>query len=294
MATELQEVVGFFVQMKHDLRLWPIGPDDESRDCQVVLTRASMEMGHMPMIQHQAYDVIMKQAIEIAHVSVILGKMSVLEDISLTVKTGKVTGLLGPSGAGKTTLMRVIVGLQQPRSGTSQVLGLKSGATGLRSKVGYVTQAPSVYLDLSVRENLRYFGVLVGAGPKRIDEVLAQVHLLQQAGQLAAQLSGGQLARVSLAVALLGDPKLLILDEPTVGLDPVLRKELWEQFHDLARGGVTLLVSSHVMDEASRCDDLVLLRDGRVLANGTPAELMGATKTHDIEGAFLSLVGGQS
>jgi len=223
-----------------------------------------------------------------------LDSEKVLRDISVELPEGRVTGLLGPSGAGKTTLMRVIVGLQQPKTGSVQIFGLPAGSKKLRPQIGYVTQTPSVYADLTVVENLRYFGAMIGVGPNRVKEVVELVELIGHEGQLAGRLSGGQRARVSLAVALLGSPRLLILDEPTVGLDPVLRQELWEQFHALARGGTTLLISSHVMDEARRCDNLVLVREGQVLAVGTPSALMADTDTHDIESAFLRLVGGKS
>jgi ABC-2 type transport system ATP-binding protein len=232
----------------------------------------------------------MKTVIALDKVTVNLAHAKVLDEISLALPEGQVIGLLGPSGAGKTTLMRAIMGLQRVAHGKVTVLGLAAGTAKLRPKVGYVTQAPSVYGDLTVQENLRYFGAMVNAGSGRVDEVMAMVHLEDHSDQLAGRLSGGQLARVSLAVALLGSPRVLILDEPTVGLDPVLRLELWDEFHALAKTGVTLLVSSHVMDEAKRCDSLVLMREGKLLASGTPAELMNRTDTHDIEMAFLKLV----
>ena len=217
------------------------------------------------------------------------GGRLVLPGISLEVATGRVTGLLGPSGSGKTTLMRALVGVQIVESGEVTVLGRPAGARELRHIVGYVTQAPSVYGDLTVRENLHYFARILGAPTGRIDEALATVGLVERAGQLVGTLSGGERSRVSLATALLGQPELLVLDEPTVGLDPVLRRDLWEMFHGLAAAGTTLLVSSHVMDEAERCHDLVLLRDGRVLATGTPNDLRQATRRQDLEEAFLAL-----
>jgi len=214
----------------------------------------------------------------------------VIPDLDLEVAPGTVTGLLGPSGSGKTTLMRAIVGVQVVESGSVTVLGQQAGAEVLRHQVGYVTQAASVYGDLTVRENVRYFAAVLGAPASDVDRVISEVDLGAVAGKLADQLSGGQRSRVSLATALLGAPRLLVLDEPTVGLDPVLRRDLWAMFHRLADSGVTLLVSSHVMDEAERCDSLVLMRDGRVIAAETPAELLARTGAVDVEDAFLRLV----
>jgi ABC-2 type transport system ATP-binding protein len=229
-------------------------------------------------------------AISVDHLSIVRGGKTILPDVSIDVPAGQVVGLLGPSGAGKTTLMQSIVGLLRPTSGHVTVLDQPAGSPKLRSKIGYVTQAPSVYQDLTVRENLRYFGTMVGASSARVSEVTEDVRLGDNTNQLVSTLSGGQRARVSLAVALLGKPTVLILDEPTVGLDPVLRRELWQQFHHLARAGLTLLISSHVMDEASRCDRLLLMREGDVLASASPNELMKVTHTKDIESAFLALV----
>jgi ABC-2 type transport system ATP-binding protein len=217
------------------------------------------------------------------------GRKVVLDGLSLQIEAGRVTGLLGPSGSGKTTLIRAIVGVQIVESGTVSVLGEPAGSASLRPRVGYVTQAPSVYGDLTVRENLRYFARVLDAPARRVDEALASVDLESAAGQLTSTLSGGQRARVSLATALLNEPPVLVLDEPTVGLDPVLRRDLWDAFHRLAGAGTTLLVSSHVMDEASRCHDLLLLRDGRLLAAVTPDELREETGEHDLEAAFLRL-----
>ncbi len=200
------------------------------------------------------------------------------------------TGLLGPSGCGKTTLMRSIVGVQIVAAGTVTVLGLPAGSPALRRRVGYVTQAPSVYGDLTVRANLRYFATVLGAPRTDIDRVLTEVDLGERAGRLVSRLSGGERARVSLAVALLGAPEVLVLDEPTVGLDPVLREDLWAMFHRLADGGVTLLVSSHVMDEAARCERLLLMRDGRFVADATPDELRHQLGTDDLGEAFLRLI----
>jgi ABC-2 type transport system ATP-binding protein len=221
---------------------------------------------------------------------VIRGSREVLPGISLSVPRGQVVGLLGPSGGGKTTLLRAIVGVQILAGGTVTVLGEPAGSPGLRARVGYVTQEPSVYADLTVSANLKYFAALVGAPRDAVDRVMQQVDLASSADSRVDQLSGGQRSRVSLGAALVGSPEILILDEPTVGLDPVLRRDLWEMFHGLATEGTTLLVSSHVMDEATRCDRLLLLRDGHLLADDTPAGLLARTGAPDAEHAFLALI----
>ena len=218
----------------------------------------------------------------------------VLPGIDLTIARGRVTGLLGPSGSGKTTLMRCIVGVQIVDSGTVAVLGEPAGSPSLRRRVGYVTQAPSVYDDLTVRENLRYFVDVLGAPRSGVDDAIRTVDLSAHEDQVVRTLSGGERSRVSLATALLGSPELLVLDEPTVGLDPVLRRDLWATFHRLADDGITLLVSSHVMDEAKRCEDLVLMREGRIVATETPDELRARTGKLDLEDAFLALAEAES
>jgi ABC-2 type transport system ATP-binding protein len=214
----------------------------------------------------------------------------VLPDLSARVDAGRVTGLLGPSGSGKSTLLRAIVGVQKIESGSVRVLGEEAGSPRLRSRVAYRPQAPSVYSDLTVLENLHYFGRILGAGPPEIDRVVATVGLERHVRHVVHRLSGGEQARVSLAAALVGAPELLVLDEPTVGLDPLLRRELWSTFHELASSGATLLVSSHVMDEADRCDELLLLREGRIVASGTPAALRARTGASDLSEAFLRLI----
>jgi ABC-2 type transport system ATP-binding protein len=230
-----------------------------------------------------------QSAIEIKHLRVRRGQKLVIPDLSLDVRRGLVTGLLGPSGSGKTTLMRSIVGVQIVEDGQVNVLGRPAGTPDLRRSVGYVTQAPSVYGDLTVRENLQYFARVLDVQADRIDEVIELVSLQEQADQIVETESGGERSRVSLATALLGDPELLVLDEPTVGLDPVLRRSLWETFHELAAQGTTLLVSTHVMDEAERSDELVLMREGQVIAAKSPAGLLEETNTDDLEEAFLVL-----
>jgi ABC-2 type transport system ATP-binding protein len=222
--------------------------------------------------------------------SVKKGKNTILSELSFTVQPGSITGLIGPSGSGKTTLMRTIVGVQALNSGELTVLGEKAGSRKLRRKIGYVTQSPAVYGDLTVLQNLQYFAKLVRASHKDVDAVITQVQLVEQRDQLVESLSGGQKARVSLAIALLGDPDLFVLDEPTVGLDPVLRNELWDMFKELAKAGKTLLVSSHVMDEAERCKHLLLLRDGKLLWNDTRQELLMYTKKDTVGDAFVATI----
>ena len=227
---------------------------------------------------------------QVSDLVVTRGRVEVLHGLTFTIHAGCVTGLLGPSGCGKTTLMRALVGVQRGVRGTVEVLGRPAGRAELRRRVGYVTQAPAVYGDLTVQENLDYFAALLGVGSRRCEQVLGEVGLADRTGQLVQTLSGGQRARVSLATALLGEPELLVLDEPTVGLDPVLRRDLWALFGALAAAGTTLLVSSHVMDEARRCERLLLLRDGDLVADDTPSGLLARTGAHDVEGAFLALV----
>ncbi len=217
------------------------------------------------------------------------GRRDVLHDLTLEVPIGQVVGLLGPSGSGKTTLLRSIAGAQRIAGGTVTVLGEPAGTPSLRRRIGYATQSGSVYDDLTVAQNLRYFAKVLHAPAGDVERVLAEVDLQEFDDRLVANLSGGQRSRVSLAVALLGRPELLVLDEPTVGLDPVLRHDLWDLFRRMADRGVTLLVSSHVMDEARRCDRILLLREGRLLVDDTPAGLLARTGTNDHEDAFLAL-----
>ncbi|WP_405778240.1 ABC transporter ATP-binding protein [Streptomyces sp. NBC_00859] len=229
-------------------------------------------------------------AVQARGLTVTRGSRTVLRDLDFTVPRGRITGLLGPSGCGKSTLMRAVVGTQAKVTGALTVLDHPAGAAPLRHRVGYVTQAPSVYDDLTVRQNLDYFASVLGAPSADVTRTLEQVDLTEHATALAGNLSGGQRSRVSLAVALLGTPELLVLDEPTVGLDPVLRRDLWTLFHTLADAGTTLLVSSHVMDEAERCHRLLLMREGEILAEGTPDELRARNESPTVEAAFLHLV----
>lgn len=228
-------------------------------------------------------------AIDVRDLLVRRGGKLILPGVSLQVPRRRVTGLLGPSGSGKTTLMRAIVGVQIIDGGQVTVLGDDAGTRGLRRRVAYVTQEPSVYADLTVAENLRYFARILRAPRTRIDDVIRLVGLGDQTRQVAGTLSGGELSRASLAVALLGEPELLVLDEPTVDVDPILRRELWNTFYSLADAGASVLVSSHVMDEAARCHELVLMRAGEIIATGSPAELLARTHTNELEDAFVAL-----
>ncbi|MEV4684718.1 ABC transporter ATP-binding protein [Streptomyces kurssanovii] len=239
-------------------------------------------------------DVSGPPAISVYGLHVMRGKHALLQEISFTVPQGVIVGLLGPSGCGKTTLLRSVVGIQPATCGHVQVLGHPAGAPGLSRRVGYVTQAPSVYPDLTVLENLRYFSAALGMrGWRRenaVVRVVKEVDLAEYADKPVARLSGGQYSRVSLAVALLGTPDLLVMDEPTVGLDPLVRRELWSVFKRLAEEGTTLLVSSHVMDEADRCDRLLLMRGGRLIASAGREDLLLHTGCDSVEEAFMHLV----
>src|SRR5690606_12759236 len=232
----------------------------------------------------------MEATVEITDLVVERGGREVLHGVTTQISGGLVTGLLGPSGSGKTTLMRAIVGVQKVKSGRVTVLGQPAGSPALRHTIGDYTQAPSVYPDLTVRENVRYSASLYGLGADAAEQTIREVGLADQAGQLVMTLSGGQHSRASLACALVSQPEVLVLDEPTVGQDPLLRDELWHRFRDLAGAGTTLLVSSHVMDEANRCDRLLLIRDGSIFADDTPDAVKTAAGTDDLDQAFLRLV----
>jgi ABC-2 type transport system ATP-binding protein len=229
-------------------------------------------------------------AVRVSQLRVVRGRREVLRDLSLVVAQGEVTGLIGPSGCGKTTLIRAIVGTQIVAGGEVLVLDRSAGTAQLRHEVAYMTQTPSVYRDLTVSENLHYFATILGAPAHDVERVIAEVDLADNSPRVVGTLSGGEQSRVSLAAALLGSPRLLLLDEPTVGLDPVLRAQLWDLFGRLADSGVTLLVSSHVMDEAARCHRVLLMRDGALLASGPPRELLARTGQPNLESAFLFLI----
>ena len=232
----------------------------------------------------------MKSAISITDLTVIRGRTKILSEFNLEVESGAILGLLGPSGSGKTTIMRSVAGLQQLTSGSIRVLGSSAGDKSLRTRIGYSTQDASIYRDLTCSENVDYFAALQGHRGSSTDEILELVDLGKNRKQLAATLSGGERARLALATALVGAPEILILDEPTVGLDPLLRRDLWSLFHRFTDEGKTLLVSSHMMEEADHCDELVLLRNGAILASGTPRELRDQTGVENMDTVFISLV----
>jgi ABC-2 type transport system ATP-binding protein len=238
----------------------------------------------------------MSVAVTVDHLTIVLGKkFEALRDVSLELPVGKITGFIGPSGAGKTTLIRAIVGRQKLNKGTITIFGQPAGSATLRPQLRYMTQEVAAYSDLTVNQNLRYFAQMLGyAGQeakRAAGQALERVSLIDKAGVMVGSLSGGQKQRVSLAISLIGNPKLLVLDEPTVGLDPVLREELWGLFRQLSSSGVTVIVSSHVMDEAERCDDLVLIRDGEIVAHDSPSDLRRRTGTQTVEQSFLKLAG---
>ena len=232
----------------------------------------------------------MQDAVIVADkLKVTLSGIDALSGVSLSITPGKITGLIGPSGSGKTTFIRTVVGAQAITSGSLTVLGEPAASKNIRPRIAYMPQTPAVYLDLTTRQNLDYFAVILGVGRPEIDRVLSQVDLIKQANQIVSTLSGGQMARVSLAITLLSNADLLVLDEPTVGLDPVLREHLWDLFRELASSGRSLVISSHVMDEAEKCADILLLRDGKVLSHGPKQDLLKKTKKSTVEAAFLLL-----
>jgi ABC-2 type transport system ATP-binding protein len=233
----------------------------------------------------------MDLAVAISNLSVVLGGKKVIDNISVDIPGGRIIGLLGPSGAGKTTLIRTILGLQKFSAGKVSVLELPAGKKELRSKIGYISQALSIYPDLTVTENVHYFAALINA-EDNCEKVIREVELTPHKKRIVRTLSGGEKARAALAIALLGSPQLLLLDEPTVGLDPVLRQKMWHKFSQLAKQGITVVVSSHVMDEADKCDEILFIRDGELLANGTKAGILKQTNTNDMEKAFLKLAEG--
>ncbi|MGA7671926.1 MAG: ABC transporter ATP-binding protein [Nitrolancea sp.] len=233
--------------------------------------------------------------IEADNVTRRFGNVLAVDHVSLSIPRGIIFGLLGPSGSGKTTLIRMTAGALRPDSGSLTVLGHNMPDRGVTAHIGYMTQSAALYPDLSLRENLAFFGALYGVPerqlPRRIEEIAREVKLDTRLDNPLTTFSGGMLQRASLACALLHEPELLILDEPTVGLDPVLRRTFWARFRELAESGRTLLVTSHIMDEAERCDQLAFVREGRVLATGSPAALREQTGCGNLEDAFLALAG---
>jgi ABC-2 type transport system ATP-binding protein len=233
----------------------------------------------------------MESIVSIQNVTKVFGKQTVLQEINLEIHKGEIFGLLGPSGAGKTTLVKQLIGLDLPTNGEVYLFGKKMPSLDLIQGVGYMSQSDALYTELSAKENLEFFATLYGlkgkGRKKRIDEVMEIVQLTEHLNKLVSQYSGGMKRRLSLAAALLHEPDLLILDEPTVGIDPVLRQSIWDSFYELKNKGKTLIVTTHVMDEAEKCDRLGLIRDGHLIAVGTPSELKFQTNAATIEEAFL-------
>ena len=232
-------------------------------------------------------------AVDVDNVVKSFGTLKALDGITLRIRQGEIYGLLGPNGSGKTTLIRAIVGLVAPESGTVTVLGSRIPNLDILGRVGYMTQAAALYPDVSVEENLRFFAAISGAD-SNVDEALKLVELDQRRKSVVATLSGGMRQRCSLACALVHRPRLLLLDEPTVGVDPQLRVQFWDHFRDMAAADTTIVVSSHVMDEAERCQRLGLIRFGKLLAEGSPSEVRAAAGTSNLEEAFLRLSGRES
>jgi ABC-2 type transport system ATP-binding protein len=229
----------------------------------------------------------MNHAVEVDRLRVVRGGREALPGLSVSIPVGEVVGLLGPSGSGKTTLMRAIVGVQVVESGTVTVLGHPAGSPQLRTRVGYVTQAPSIYDDLTVRDNVRFFAAMLGVGADSAERAIESVDLVSHASVLAGRLSGGQRSRVSLACALVDDPELLVLDEPTTGLDPQARHLVWEKLRALKRQGVTLLLTTHYMEEAAQlCDRLVIMHEGRILVEGPPRALIARETSPQVVEVF--------
>ena len=228
-------------------------------------------------------------AVRVSNLRVRRRRRETLHGLTFDLPTGTITGLLGPSGCGKTTLMRVLVGVQH-YDGEVTVLGAEPGAPAVRDRIGYVTQEAAVYKDLTARQNLRYFAALAGTRARNIDEVLETVGLTPMADRVVGTYSGGEANRASLACALVAGPEVLVLDEPTVGLDPLTREDLWATFHSLAERGITLVVSSHVMDEAFRCDSVLLMRDGDLLDTTTASALLKRTGVETLDEAFLAVI----
>ena len=220
------------------------------------------------------------------------GDLRAVDGIDLALSPGRIYGLLGPNGSGKTTLIRLLTGLARATGGEARILGTKMPSRGALAAIGYMPQAEAIYPELSVGENLGFFARLEGhADRAAIDRVLDLVELRERKGTPALELSGGMRRRLSLACTLVHEPKVLFLDEPTVGVDPALRVQFWTHFRRLADQGTTILVASHVMDEADRCDELLFVRNGKVIGRGSGAELRARAGTDNLEAAFLALSG---
>lgn len=233
--------------------------------------------------------------ISIKNVNKSFGKKQVLFDINLNVPNFEILGLLGPSGSGKTTLVKMIAGVDMPSSGEIHVLNVKMPKLSMMYSIGYMAQSDALYNELTAKENLEFFASMYNMSKEkqkeRIIAVMDLVNLTDHLNKQVKQYSGGMKRRLSLAISLIHQPKVLILDEPTVGIDPVLRKSIWEELYKLAKEGTTIVVTTHVMDEAEKCDSLGMIRDGHLIAKGSPEELKKATNSKTLEEAFLTYGG---
>jgi ABC-2 type transport system ATP-binding protein len=236
--------------------------------------------------------VVSAPAVRAAGLVKVFGSIRAVDDVTFDLPPGRIYGLLGPNGSGKTTLIRLLTGMARPTAGTAEVLGTRMPSREALARIGYMTQADGIYPTLTAGENARFFAAAYGVRDRAsVLDALRLVDLADRLDTVAGTLSGGQRRRLSLACALVHRPPMLFLDEPTVGIDPLLRAEFWAHFRDLAGGGATIVVSSHVMDEADRCDELLFIRSGKVIARGTGAEVRQRAGTHDLEEAFLRLGG---
>lgn len=240
-------------------------------------------------------DVHERRGIQVRHVDRKFGKKLVLQDITLDVQPAEIFGLLGPSGSGKTTLVKLIAGVDKSTSGTVSVNGVQMPRLDMLGKIGYMAQSDALYTELTAYENLSFFASLFGLSGKekkhRIEEVMELVNLTDSMKKLVSAYSGGMKRRLSLAIAMLHRPSVLILDEPTVGIDPVLRISIWDELRTMSDQGTTIILTTHVMDEADKCNRLGMIREGRLIAVGTPSELKENTHSTTIEEAFLAYGG---
>ncbi|MGV8145666.1 MAG: ABC transporter ATP-binding protein [Alkaliphilus sp.] len=233
-------------------------------------------------------------AVSIENLNVIISKKTILKNISFSVCEGEIVGLIGPSGAGKTTIVKTITGIVKKSKGLVEIMGFQRITNELLMKLGYMAQKDALYDDLNAHDHLKFFGRLYSVKPKELEDrivnILKLVDLQDEANKLVYQYSGGMKRRLSLAIALINNPVLLVLDEPTVGLDPILRRKFWKEFKEMKKKGKSLIITTHTMDEAAACDRLVFIYRGEILAFDTPAKLLKASNTATVEEAFIHYI----